>query len=740
MQCAFHSFRFLILLLPVILPFAATAQSLTILGIDRSAYPIVRARFFAFDTDMKVLSIASPTEIAVLENGVPCTVLGVECPVREVPKPISAVLTMDMSGSMGGGGLDLAKAAAHAWIDAFPVATSQCAITSFNHANALVQDFTNDRQLLRKGVDALRAGGGTSFDAAFTSPFAGAIPVVARGAYRRIIVLLTDGQARGNETEIIAAARQAAVTVFCITLDNEMPDVLKQVAEQTGGQWYENVTRPEDIVLLYRSILEMAQLSEPCTVTWESAGCAYERDVIISLPMNGTSARAHYAVPEWELTFLEIMPSRVIAFGAVPPGSSATKAVTITARNKPVDVRGITVAAPEFSIIDYGGTVPPFMLMPGQSRTLTLRFAPSDSSYAACFVDVESNSCESGFWLTGGSPGKGIDRRVIRLLHPNGGEVFVAGSDTVVTWKGVAPTDPVKLELSTDAGMSWQVIAENVQGLSYRWRVPRTPSDYCLVRVTTEAHGPVPEGMVLIPDGSFIMGDNTGSGSGDERPAHRVTLTAPFYLSQTEVTQRDWMALMGSNPSSHPGELFPVDRVTFREALEYCNRFSQQNGLMACYTIAGSTAVWNRNANGYRLPTEAEWEYACRAGNNEDFHNGLMSNPYCAPIDPKLEIVGWYCGNTRDPSVVGQKIPNAFEVFDMHGNVAEFCWSAGGAYVPITEIDPRGPDQIPLGMGFVIVRGGSFKSTATECRASYRPLQTTLSGVEGIGLRLVRNN
>lgn len=740
MQRAFHSLRFLFLLLPVILPFAATAQSLTILGIDRSAYPIVRAGFFAFDAEMKVLSITSPAEIAVLENGVPRTVLSVDCPVQQAPKPISAVLTMDMSGSMGGGGLDLAKEAAHAWIDAFPVATSQCAITKFNHANAIVQDFTNDRQLLRDGVDALRAGGGTSYDAAFVSPFAGAITVAARGAHRRIVVLLTDGQALGNEAAIIAAARQASVTVFCITLDNEMPDVLKHVAEQTGGQWYENVTRPEDIVLLYRSILEMAQLSDPCTVTWESDGCAFERDVIMSLPMNGAVATAHYAVPESALALLDIMPSRVIAFGAVQPGSSATKAVTITARNKPVDVLGITIAAPEFSIVDYGGTVPPFTLTPGQSRTLTLQFAPSDSSYATCFVDVESNSCESGFWLTGGTPGKGVDRRVIRLLHPNGGEVFVAGSDTVVTWEGVAPTDPVRLELSTDAGMSWQVIADDVRGLGYRWRVPRTPSDYCLVRVTTRVYGPVPEGMVLIPDGSFIMGDNTGSGSGDERPAHRVTLTAPFFLSQTEVKQRDWMALMGSNPSSHPGELFPVDRVTFREALEYCNRLSQQNGLTACYTIAGSVAVWNRTANGYRLPTEAEWEYACRAGNNEDFHSGLMSNPYCAPIDPKLETVGWYCGNTRDPSVVGQKIPNAFDVFDMHGNVAEFCWSAGGAYMPITEIDPRGPDQIPLGVGSVVVRGGSFKSTATECRAPYRLLQEGTPGSEGVGFRVVRGN
>ena len=129
--------------------------------------------------------------------------------------------------------------------------------------------------------------------------------------------------------------------------------------------------------------------------------------------------------------------------------------------------------------------------------------------------------------------------------------------------------------------------------------------------------------MVLVPAGTFRMGDIVGDGPGGERPVHVVTLTRSFLMSCTEVTQAQWMQVMGYNPSigNHRDSL-PVQGIRWYDAVDYCNRLSKREGLDPCYTGSGTDIVCNFNSNGYRLPTESEWEYACRAGTEIDYYTG----------------------------------------------------------------------------------------------------------------------
>lgn len=213
--------------------------------------------------------------------------------------------------------------------------------------------------------------------------------------------------------------------------------------------------------------------------------------------------------------------------------------------------------------------------------------------------------------------------------------------------------------------------------------------------------------MVLIPGGWFEMG-SAQSGEPDETP-HRVYVS-PFYMDRYEVTQEDYERLMGKNPSHWKRPKNPVEQIRWPAAIEYCNARSRQDGLQPAYDL--QTGQCDFEADGYRLPTEAEWEYAARAGTSTEYSFG---------DDPaQLGRYAWFKRSCplRRPSPVGQREPNPWGLFDMYGNVCEWCndWYQKDYYAESPQRDPRGPKTGEAR----VLRGGSWNSKAEECRSAYR--------------------
>lgn len=339
----------------------------------------------------------------------------------------------------------------------------------------------------------------------------------------------------------------------------------------------------------------------------------------------------------------------------------------------------------------------------------------------------------------------------------------------------IAATAVVTCTASDDDGdalaYAWSVTAGTITGSgeAITWTAPDAAGSYTISCTVSDARENatdsvdvtvsetvVPGTMALVPGGTFVMGDSYAEGSDDEVPAHSISLSG-FYIGKYEVTQSEWnQYLMAPTLGFGAGETHPIYSVGWFQIILYCNYKSIAEGLTPCYDIAGSTdpsdwptlpdyssdssfATWNAvqcnwSADGYRLPTEAEWEYAARGGasNTDDYrYSGGQT----------LESVGWFGDNSPDGTrAVGGKMPNQLGLYDMSGNVYEFCWDwyAEDYYTTCdglgTVANPTGPDSGDMRM----VKGGGWGGDAANCRVAGRFRNYPVGGYSHSGFRLVR--
>ena len=277
-----------------------------------------------------------------------------------------------------------------------------------------------------------------------------------------------------------------------------------------------------------------------------------------------------------------------------------------------------------------------------------------------------------------------------------------------------------------------------------------TPSATASETYTISAPPP-PVQMIYVPGGTFTMGDTRGQGDPDELPTHTVTLNS-FYIGKFEVTQGEYSQYMpnpGWTSNCGLGYNYPAYNVSWYTVLKYCNLRSMAEGLTPCYTINGSTdpddwgavptdyndawdaAICDWNASGYRLPTEAEWEYAARgATNNPDYLYSGSDN---------IDAVAWYRTSEHFANpirIVGQKSRNGIGTYDMSGNVREWCWDwySSSYYSSSPQDNPTGPAS----GSSRLIRGGWSDDYGSLCRVASRESRIPFVSYISYGFRLCR--
>lgn len=228
------------------------------------------------------------------------------------------------------------------------------------------------------------------------------------------------------------------------------------------------------------------------------------------------------------------------------------------------------------------------------------------------------------------------------------------------------------------------------------------PSDPDRLEFTVEG---VSFKMIKVEGGTFLMGSEIGNFN--EEPVHSVTLSG-YYIGETEVTQEMWQAVMGSNPSEFKGDNLPVERVSWDDCQEFISKLNQKTG------------------RRFALPTEAQWEFAARGGNKSQGYKYSGSN--------NIDDVAWYWNNSSEQThPVGTKMANELGLYDMSGNVWEWCADCYGSYSPSSQTDPVGPST-----GAVrVYRGSSWSYNAGYCRSTYRGRNSPDYRGDDLGIRLV---
>jgi len=326
---------------------------------------------------------------------------------------------------------------------------------------------------------------------------------------------------------------------------------------------------------------------------------------------------------------------------------------------------------------------------------------------------------------------------------PSNLSIQVSGDYITLSWNPVlGATSYIILSSDTPNGSFTKDFTGVFNGTTWTAPIPGNKKFYQVVAV-----GGSSSKFVSVPAGSFTMGRTTGTGDPDEIPTHNVTLSA-FLIGKTEVTQKEWQDIMGINPAMGygVGDLYPVYNVSWYSVLKYCNLRSLAEGLMPVYSISGSTnptswgetplsfdttwdnVICNWSANGYRLPTEAEWEYAAR---------GATSTPdYLYAGSNEINPVAWYYTNSPEGNkIVAGKAPNALGLYDMSGNANEMCWDWAGSYSTAPVENPTGASS-----GFErIRRGGFWNANATYSRVAQRDSSYPFIANEYLGFRLCKS-
>ena len=340
----------------------------------------------------------------------------------------------------------------------------------------------------------------------------------------------------------------------------------------------------------------------------------------------------------------------------------------------------------------YTDQLPPVSALPSQTFSISGTVADADGPIPDITVELSKKGLK---WTVRTGP----DGR-FRF------DDLSAGSYTLTPSKpGVVFTPPARTITLIDAGMQEQ---------NFTAAVPLVP-------------------MITVPGDTFRMGSERWEV--EERPVRVITISS-FQISPYEISQKQWSAVMGNNPSLHKGEDHPVEQVRWLDAVAFCNVLSLREGLQPAFIINGDAAICNFEANGYRLPTEAEWEFACRAGTSTDTYQGDLSSDSIGCFDePTLNPIAVYCTSGGGHHPGGSKTPNTLGLYDMVGNVAEWCWDWYENYYAGHQVNPRGPQSGTL----KVIRGGSAFQPSYLLRSAARASRPPQQMQSGLGFRVARS-
>lgn len=470
---------FLMLLVCLYRSTAVFGQQLTLFNIDTTKYPTVKADFFAIDKLEKQITTLTADDVFISENVTAQEVVKVVNPAAAKLKQISLVLTMDISGSMLGANMELAKSAATAIVNKLPLDISECAITSFDDASFVNADFTRDKNRLLQTIQTLTPAAGTNYNKGLSKANAGGLDILKKGLHEKVLIFLTDGFGEVDPPAIIQKAKLMGAKVYVITLGMRTPEELKRIVAATNGNFYENIVSEEEIKAVYLSILYRSQGLIPSTIEWISTpGCGYSKAVVFGEKKNTLKQSVtQYAAPSKHIVRL-ISDESTITFNATTKEIS----VPLKAINGDFSIAGFNSSKATFSL-----TTPtlPRTIKRDVTENFIVKYKGTSTEFISGRIELTSVGCQSTFIYYQYQPAS--DKPVINLVAPDGKETFYVGEDTLIRWSLQNTKQPVKITFSSDGGKNWMLVKDSTRADHFNWNIPNKPGTNNLIKVESVA-------------------------------------------------------------------------------------------------------------------------------------------------------------------------------------------------------------------------------------------------------------
>jgi WD40 repeat protein len=504
--------QLLLVFLAGILAMPCAAQQTVLWGLDTSKFPVITAKIIVTDaTGASIRPDASMIHLTEDLAALPIT--SISCPPAQQATPVSVAVSIDCSGSMANPtppAILLARRSAQRFVEMLSMPPSDAAVQTCTNVATIGVDFTTKRDRIIDAISKAVSGGGNDFVEQLLNPSTGLLNIAKTGKNKRIAVLFTDAYwdafPPATLQRCIDTCSKYNITFMAIAFSNSgvQPDgivsSLRTLANATNGFITEGELTEQQSLALADALSLVTQGILPCEITWTSASsCSrfIKRTVVIAVDGGGAPAQQTYQVVNSGNASLTCTPSSVI-FKNAAVGVTATATVSVKAAGTPMKVRGIRTNDARFSAAPQS-----FDLAPGASQDVVVSYTPTDSSYVSTQLVIDGLPCGAVLYTTAVSNSKPPTTRSLEIVEPNGGEQYAVGSDTVVRWKGIAPTEPVKLDYSTNSGNTWLPVASSATGLTFAWKnVPNTPSTTCLLRaqqLAASATGTKDTTMLFLP-------------------------------------------------------------------------------------------------------------------------------------------------------------------------------------------------------------------------------------------------
>jgi hypothetical protein len=462
----------------LVVSFSASAQNLTVISIDSSNFPTMKAQIYATDAN-NILQSPSPSEITASEDGIPRKVTSISCSQKTFA-PFSLGLMFDTHS-----GRDIARAAVQKFLSFLPLPPSEAGMTVMENGAYIMQDFTQKRAKLLTAVSSVPFSQTTDLERVFYGGVMGGVPFVSGRPNKKTLILITDLHCpmyNLDKVKLFSDCLNNQIAVYIVLINaNDHYGYFQDIADHTGGVLFQGVNTVQSADQVFLKISNDIGTVPPCEITWESEGSCAPDIKHVSFAWNSATATETYHIPNDRVAQLQASPTTLYIFGK-QQGIKFDTTISITAVSSDFSITNIVSSNPLYTISPTS-----FSLARGATKTLTISYTPPDSSYTWTDFSVFTDKCTKLFYASTSYPGKSSGTPTapsIKLSSPNGRETYDSGSDTLITWTGVPPADTVSLSYSLDSGKSWTVITTQATGGSYLWHLPQKTSTKCLVNVT----------------------------------------------------------------------------------------------------------------------------------------------------------------------------------------------------------------------------------------------------------------